>query len=104
MAVREFKPVIRQFTPIQRETDAERIARHGWQPFVACSFCGDTGHDPDTGRECEVCVVGTQLIKRASLEKMWPTIIPRRFVNYTLEDHPNSKLAQDVGAWIDSNP
>jgi DNA replication protein DnaC len=104
MAVREFSPVIRQFKSVQRESDAERITRHGWQPFVACSFCGDTGYDPDTGRECAVCILGVQLVKRQVLEQQWPTIIPRRFVDYTLEAHPNVALAKAVGEWIDSNP
>lgn len=104
MAIREFRPAVRQFAPVQRESDAERIARHGWQPFVACSFCGGLGIDPDTGRECDVCDAGAQLLKRSTLEQMWPTIAPRRFVGYTLDDHPNRKLAQDVGTWLDANP
>jgi hypothetical protein len=97
----------------RRETDGERIARHGWEPFVACSFCGDTGYNPDYAYsdlqggmvqvECQ-CIVGLQLARRYTLELDWLNIAPKRFQNYTLDTHPNEDLVNRVHDWLMANP
>ena len=86
-----------------RESDEQRIARFGWSPFVQCIWCGDTGIDPEFGTECH-CVVGVAKNQQRIRREQWPTLVPKRFVDYTLTEHPNKRLAADVGAWLDSNP
>lgn len=89
--------------PSHRETDADRIARYGWPADVACTFCGDTGELPDTKMECH-CLAGQALYTSRHRRSQWPQLIPRRFVTYTLAGHPNTVLAQQVGAWVDQHP
>ena len=87
----------------KRESDAERIKRHGWDPFVTCAWCGDTGMIPDTQAEC-FCEVGTDRLTKASRELHWINIAPKRFRDYALDNHPNKVLAEAVGAWLDGDP
>ena len=36
--------------------------------------------------------------------EQWPNIVPRRFRDYTLAGHPNTRLANEVGSWMDAQP
>ena len=85
------------------ETDADRITKHGWDPFVECSFCGDTGTLPISDLPCH-CLTGMALEKQRKRAEQWPTIVPRAFRSYTLAEHPNRKLANEVCTWMDSHP
>lgn len=85
------------------ETDADRIKRYGWDPFVTCSFCGDHGTLPGTGLPCH-CLIGTAKETQRLRAERWPTLVPRRFRHYTLSGHPNQQLAGEVCQWLDRQP
>jgi hypothetical protein len=87
------------------ETDADRIARHKWPPFVECSYCGDTGLHPDGGGEC-FCEKGIDATYARVRDESWHygDIVPRRFRDLCLDSHPNAALVDSVRMWLETNP
>lgn len=86
-----------------QKTYVERREKYGWEPFVECSWCGDTGINPDNNTYC-LCLEGTSRARSAALHEQWATTIPYRFQGFTFDTHPNPELAAQVKAWVQGEP
>lgn len=86
-----------------READADRRGKFGWDPFVTCTFCGDSGMLPDSKVECH-CEEGVKRATQRVRIERWPTLVPHKLRDYTLSAHPRHELADGVATWLASNP
>ena len=82
---------------------AHGVLTYGWSPSCDCVDCGDNGIDPRTMSPCW-CDAGREANRQHDRLLAWNKMVPELQRNLTLGGHPNRKVAESVGQWVEAIP